>query len=276
KIADLIGSGRFSSAFAQLEELRRTDSTDAEFYVLTFNYYYMKSQRDYLLLGRDHPEKDSTFLMLQSDSGRPAGYLSDTTVVDLDTLRVGINVLKEGLRLYPDRLDMWFGLVEAMENSGLYNEMSSALSGMLTRHQANGGKWLWSFSQPLSEDPQQFVLENTQARISGLFEVGTELADSLGASVSEQLVTCFPNSPYGHANLGAIYLARGNYEASLSHLTQAHNIAPDDGIVIADLAELYVRTGQIDKAKQYYQELSQVGTPEERKIAVKKLKELSK
>jgi tetratricopeptide (TPR) repeat protein len=274
-VANLITGGEFELAHSEIERLGKEAPQDPEYFVLSFNYYLYKA-----------PLKPSIVQMLKSvgDSGAQntvvlkGGEIQGFSLAecDPDTIERGLEMLREGLELYPDRLDMRFGLASTAESADRYEQMADALLAILERRKVNGSKWLWSFSLPLDEDPESLILENIQSRIYGLFQLASPSTDSLVMILSAALMQHYPKSVYGYSSLGSMYSMQGEYDSALPLLTEAYKIDSKDGIVVANLADLYQRMGDTSNAIKYYDRLNRVGTAEEKELARERLKELRK
>ena len=273
-IMELIQTKKYDSAFADIQEIKAADSTDPEYYSLSINYYYLKSYREWVEIVPDFPVGVDSALIVTDSTGQTVGYMQNHIGYDLDTLGVGVQILREGLALHPDRLDMRFGLVHVAQSAELYEVMADELIEILERRIENGDNWFWSFSAPLVEEAEAFILENIQVRASMLFELNNPTADSLAKLLSEALVQHFPTSPYGHANLGALYAARQKHDRSLAHFMKALELAPTDAIVISNIARIHENAGQVDKAIEYYNLLLEVGAPKEQDYAKQQLDRL--
>jgi len=258
-VVALIQAEKYDSAYAEIQAIKAVDSTDPEYYALAINYYVLKSYSEWVEVVPGVPEGIDPTLIMTDSIGDTVGYMRDHAGYDLDTLGVGVQILREGLALYPDRLDMHIGLVHVAQSAELYEVMTDELLDILKRKTENGDRWLWSFSEPLAEDPREFILENIQVRASMLFELNSPKADSLAKMLSEAMLEHFPNSPYGHANLGTLYAMNEDNARSLDHFLKALEIAPTDAIVITNIARLYEQADQIDKAIEYYKLLLDVG-----------------
>jgi tetratricopeptide (TPR) repeat protein len=275
-IIDEISCDNFDSAYVHIGQLRKDNANDPEVFVLMANYYFAKSEHHYVTVQPGTPREDTTLVLFNPASGAPVGYLADTSLYDPDTLRCGLSALSKGLQQYPDRLDMHFGLVYMTETAGLYGEMAEALLTILQRHEGNSGKWTWSFSNQLEEDPDQFVLENTQSRVYKLIQLNSPQADSLAELIAEEEIRCFPKSTYGYTSLGALRMVTNNLEASLQCFLTAFDINPRDGIVLSNFAVVYEKLGNMAEAALYYKRLIESGTPEEQEYARNRLAELRK
>jgi tetratricopeptide (TPR) repeat protein len=272
----LISDENYDSAFALIQEFKRANPEDPEYFVLSINYYFMKSQHCSIEIAPGEPKDNEPTLIIEDSVGATVAHLKDHTDYNLDTLNLGLEILRRGLTMYPTRLDMHFGLVHVCEESGLLNEMALALRTILELGASVKGDWLWTQSEPLQEDPATFILENVQTRIGRLFEQDSPLADSVAVALSEALTKHYPNSAYGHSNLGYFFQIKGDLEKSISHYTKALVIDSTDAIVLANLAQLNEDVGRVSSAIQFYEQLLRVGTLDFHAMARQKLQDLNK
>ena len=87
------------------------------------------------------------------------------------------DIVKEGIDRYPDRLDLWFGMVYALLRVEDYTAVLSGLDGVLARNAENGGEWLWMNDEP-EEDSRETILTCIDDYLSGMRVAGQqELVD---------------------------------------------------------------------------------------------------
>ena len=80
-------------------------------------------------------------------------------------------VVKEGTELYPDRLDLRFGMIYGLMKVDNYSEMLSGMDGVLARNEENGGQWLWMNDEPV-EDSRHSILSSFDDYLSGMRAMG--------------------------------------------------------------------------------------------------------
>jgi tetratricopeptide (TPR) repeat protein len=273
-IVDLMQKEKYKLAFDRIQKIKNVNPNDPEYFVLSINYYFLKSQTNYINLKSGTPTKDSVLMLTDTLTGEPVGYIDDTTVFDFDTLKLGISILKNGISLHPNRLDMRIGLITVAEHSGLYKEMASEILSILAMSNSNRNKWSWSFSRPYHNDGRELILESVQCRMPNLMRIGTVQTDSLAELIANSLIKKYPESVYGHSNLGILYLMQGNFDKGLPHLLQALEIDPRDGIVISNLGRVYLGLGKKEKAMECFNLLLKVGSPAEQEFAKDALKQI--
>ena len=74
----------------------------------------MKSHQEILALTTDQPNGES--LVLKDSLNQTAGFLGSQIHYDQTELKKGLNKIDEGIKLYPNRLDMRFGKIYALES----------------------------------------------------------------------------------------------------------------------------------------------------------------
>ena len=99
-------------------------------------------------------------------------YLILTAESQEDALHV-FEVMREGIGLYPDRLDLRFGMIHTLV---MVEDFPAALSGIddiLARNSENGGQWLWMNDEPV-EDSRNTVLSGVEDYLSAMLDSGEE------------------------------------------------------------------------------------------------------
>lgn len=241
----LIQNKQFGEAFGKIEQVRQAEPNDPEYYVLAVNYYYMKSISD-----------------------------GDSTGFNRDTLNLGISILKQGLNNHPNRLDMYVGIIAIFEAAGMLDEMTQFILTMLDKNNSRIDSWSWYFSKPYEGDSRQFIQNNVQSRMANLLQIGTPHTDSLSATIAQAQINYFPESVYGFANMGTLYMMQKNPDKGLTYFLDALKVSPNDGIVISNIARVFDEKGDKEKEIEYLQMLQKVGSPEEQDYAKKRIEEL--
>ncbi len=275
RILDEIQADEFETAWASIESFNRLYPDTPEYSVLVLNYYFMKAQSSEVEIMPGLPAPDEPGVIIKDSLGNEVGYLKERSWIDTDTLKYGIDLFMGGLRQYPDRLDMHMGLVFVAAEAELYGLMTDALLVTMGRTLFNKHTWLWAKSQPLEEEPVGFVLENVQTRISNLFRLETEYADSLLLVLSHKMIQTFPHSAYGYSNIGSYYGVNEMYDSSTVYFEQAYDIDSSDVIVIMNLANMFESSDNIPSALKYYKRLELVGNEDDQEFAKAKILELT-
>ena len=106
-----------------------------------FNYY--------LALGRDtvtgtyrYPPPDGRYMELTKDGDdEVVGYMYDRITYDERNKNSAIDVIQNGIKKFPDRLDMRFGLIHTLQQIGEYENQSLVLKSALRYSLTNNNQW---------------------------------------------------------------------------------------------------------------------------------------
>ena len=135
-------------------------------------------------------------------------------------------------------------------------------------------KWIWCFNKPLQEDPKEFMLENVQSYINGLFQLGKSNVDSMIVKISEVMIKDYPKLIYGYNNIGTILSVREEYEQALKYFHTANEIDPTDILVLSNMAEIYTRMDKKELAIERLKRIIEYGNNDDRNWAEKRIKQL--
>ncbi|MGB1042480.1 MAG: tetratricopeptide repeat protein, partial [Tenacibaculum sp.] len=87
-----------------LKEWQSKNPKDAELYTSYFNYHFMKSRQEMLGLTNNQPNGES--LVLKDSLNENVGFLGSVIQYNEEELKKGFEKIDEGIKLYPNRLDM--------------------------------------------------------------------------------------------------------------------------------------------------------------------------
>ena len=92
-----------------LTKWKSENPNDAELYTSYFNYHFMKSRQEILVMSTNEPNGEN--LVLKDSLNQTAGFLGSEIHYDQTEFNKGLNIIDKGIELYPDRLDMRFGKI---------------------------------------------------------------------------------------------------------------------------------------------------------------------
>ncbi len=248
----LIQNRDFSTAVEKIETLEKVNFESPEISVLKFFYLREKSRKAAISISPNIPDEDSALAIVDNSGDSVLGYLDDTVYYDVDTLQLAVGELRKAIASFPDRLDMRMELIEATASAELYDDMTFEILEMFRREALNNDKWFGRYFETCDASCGSVPLEFAQSKISLMMGVSEVHRDSLAIALSRSILEYHPESVYGHANLGAIYFRREEFEESLSHLNMARAIDTTDCIVIGNLGMCYEKTNQKSEATRMY------------------------
>ncbi len=265
----MIERGDYEQVEPILDSLETHAAHDPETYVLIANYHAAKGIRETVFPREGAPDSSADVAILRdSQSGDTVAAMGATAVIDTPFVIEGIDKLHEGTLLKPARLDMWFGQASLSAAVGYTRGVERALLGVIERSLQNDNLWRWGFENAARENTTiGFMLENVQAYVNYLFNMGTVEADSAVLTVSRELVRSYPELKFGYSNIGAIQSLQGRHDSALVYLEKARALAPEDPVILSNIGSSLAKMGKRRKLRKFIKQVEQLGTDETREVA---------
>ena len=105
----LLHQGNTDSLKVHMQAWEQVEPNNAEIYALWLNYYYMTAGKEMVKFQEEEPLETS--LAIVDSTGNTVGYMVSTVVYNEETLQKGYDKIDEGIVLYPNRLDFYFGKI---------------------------------------------------------------------------------------------------------------------------------------------------------------------
>lgn len=260
---------------AQKELLQRWQQAspgDAELYVAFFNYYFAKSKSEIVSLTQA-AGSDPSFRITDS-TGKTVGFMGGETRFDSNLLAEGFRYIDSGIYKYPDRLDMRFGKVYVFGQVGDYARFTSGIIQTIHFGKTINNKWRWTNNKEL-EDPEKFLLETIQEYVVQLYNAGDDQLDRM-RDIALAVLQYYPNHVESLSNLAITYSIQGDPDKALDALLKAEKAAPQDYIVLNNIANTYRQKGDKPNAIRYYELTLKYGDADIKAEVTERLKELKK
>lgn len=220
-----------------LSQKYKTYKEDSEYYVLLLNYLIKKNVQRKPIIVQGNPAEYQ--VPLTDSTGKIVGYIGEKTIIaDPGTVQQSLIQTKEALQYFPDRLDIYFGLVTVSKMTENWDIAGQTLVQMLKHSKKNNNKWVWGPLNTMNGSPQKFMIDNIVSHCAGLFRAEKPKADSAFISISQALITYYPEHIYGYANLGTFYTVQKKYTKAEEYYAKALTIDSTDTVVKANLEML--------------------------------------
>jgi len=276
EVISMISAHDLAGAKSEIDKMMPDCGNDPDYYVLVFNYYFEKASTSAVNITTEQPDNNKEYLTLKrSDDSTETAYLASVNKYDNTIIEEGLKVFIPALDKFPDRLDMLYGLAYLYSETGEYKKSGDILIRVLERSNENKNQWLWSFNDKL-EDSYHFMIENLQSYLSRILESDDENALPIMFSISEKMISLYPDNIYGYNNLGYYFSIRNEIQEAKKYFLLAEKIDPKDIIVLANLAEISFKQNNTSNAEMYYKKIIEYGNEDDRKWAEEKIKTISK
>lgn len=158
-----------------------------------------------------------------------------------EKIPAALHTISQGIKVYPDRLDLRFGKIFACKTYKNPDCISAEIIDMSRHSVKNNNQWQWLNGETRDK---KFMLENIVAYQHDLFKF--EADNALEASV-RSILQYYPDNCENLNMLGVLYILRNDPDTGEKYLNQAHKLAPDDEIINKNLRELKLRRQQLSE-----------------------------
>lgn len=265
-----LGSEYPDSALYFLNLWKQDDSTEAEFYIATFNYYFSIAEREVMILDKNVLNAEDA-LILTDDSGNVEGSMYSIIQYDDELVDKGVAAVSKGIERYPDRLDMYLGRIYVLGKSGRKEQQTVKIIELIELNHKNPMGWMWAEGEAIEDTA--LVFGAIQDYLYDYFTSDPPDLETI-ETINSKLVQLYPTHPEFASNEGVIEIYRGNLDAAIVKFKRAESLAPNDGIILGNLGYCYMEKEDYEGAKEVYTKLLEVGNEEEREIARDYLKTL--
>jgi tetratricopeptide (TPR) repeat protein len=253
-----------------LAKWQKADGRNAELFTSYFNYYFQKSRREIVSLTQAQPRGESLEF---HDSTGNAGYLGSEITFDPEVLQLAFDKIDEGIKLYPDRLDMRFGKIYVLGEVEEWQRFTDEIIKTIRYSITNKNKWTWT-NNVKKENGEDFFFSGLQDYQVKLFNTQDDNLIPNIRSVAEEVLKIKPDHVESLSNLGVTYLITQKYDEALVAFLRAEKNAPKDMIVVGNIAHAYKLKGNKQKAIEYYEKVISAGDTKMSDYAKKQIKEL--
>lgn len=245
-------------------EKKRGQSGDT--YAAWFNLLVLEAMTEGLELRPDTTVQEG--LLISDSVGNAVGSITGHTFYDAEKMARAYQKIDEGIRKYPDRLDLWFGKTHVHLLEKNYHAAVETLKKALDRSVLNHNHWSWTNDKATPEAPETFFFTCLQDYFSQLYEVQ---ADAVAMDFISQALAYYPENIVFLNDQGALLAEAGKQDEALRIFLKLHDLAPDDDIVVSNIAYLYKKKGDKKQAEVFYKKLLKSKNEELRTIAKEEL-----
>ncbi len=265
--------GDTTKQFETLISWESEDPKNPELFTSYFNYYFLKSKQEVLSLSTEEPKGES--LSLQDSTGKTAGFLGSSSYFNPETFNKGIDKIDEGIKLYPNRLDMRFGKIYMLGLVKNWQGFTDEIVKAIKFSRINNNKWTWTNNEK-KENGKDFLLSSIQDYQLTLYNTDNDDLLTNMRTIAQEILKFYPNHIESLSNLSVTYLLTDEYDKGIEPLLRAEKIDPTDAIVLVNIAQGYKLKGDKSTAIEYYEKVIKHGEESSIEYAKQQIEELRK
>lgn len=232
-----------------IKESYEANKNDPEYYVASANYWWNLSLEPNI---STKPSEQGDFIVADPETGKAVGSVSTEGRVNPQVPDNAVQLLREALKRFPNRIDIGMGLAYMLRELGKQKECLEVLLQVLQNAEKNAGELQWKDGDPLPESPDEFIPKLMQGYSASFYKLETKEGDALCQDLCEAIIRAYPDHPYAYNVLAALCSANNDEPGCARYLLIAHQKVPSDSIVILNLANAYRRLGDKKEAMRFY------------------------
>ena len=241
KAGDLVGAEKV------LTDWEKATPKDPDLYVARFNFLLNKATRR-------TPVPAAPVAPGTAASAAP-GPQAVMVNYNLATMAQAAAVLKQGIALAPERLDMRMGLAKSYEMVGQSAPLLQTIRETLEARKSGGKPWLWRDGVPLPGPENAFVPAAIEPFASNYWKQPGDKGLENGRPIAELMEQYFPQNSLGYFNMGVYYAHLHKTQESYEKMQQADALDPNDISTLMNLTRMAIELKQKDKATAYMKRL---------------------
>ena len=192
---------------------------------------------------------------------------------EYETAIKAVEHLEDALKLAPNRLDIWFGKINILNEIGDHESAGQRLRMLLEFSREINNQWLWSNDEKI-EDGEEVFLFGIQDYYMWWYELNTEESLAQIKQSAERQIELYPEHLYAYNNLGVYYHHKQQIPEAIKYFLQAEKVDPEDCIAPISLGRIYLELNDRQKAREYFLRVFEIGDAQEREYALHFLEEL--
>lgn len=230
----------------------KTEANDPAYYIQLANYWFKLSQQPFI---SRKPAEGGDFSLADAKSGQEAGSISRYGVADPKIGRAAPDLLMEAVKKFPKRMDIALGLAYCLRKEERFPEAGKAMLALLAAYESPG-PMLGQDDEPLGAEKAGETIANAAYDTTAeLFRAQTKASTAACRQLATAMTKTFPEDPRPYNLLAAMADKEGDTKTVITWLERAHGVDPSDPIVIMNLAEKYLETGDKVNARTLAQSI---------------------
>ncbi|MEM6265596.1 MAG: tetratricopeptide repeat protein, partial [Bacteroidota bacterium] len=186
-----------------LTEWEKASPEDPELFTSYFNYYFSKSKRFGLTLTQSPPEGE--VLTIYDSTDQAQGFLVDDLFFEEAEFQKGIDKLNQGIKLYPNRLDMRFGKAYALGKKKDWAAFTETIKETIIYSSTNNQRWQWTLNDSLPDAEEVFFTSLHDYQLQ-LYNTGNKDLLVNMREIALEILTYYPDHVVSLSNVAITYL----------------------------------------------------------------------
>jgi hypothetical protein len=245
KYQELQKSGNSEALRTFIEKGAGSETNNPDYYVAAANYW---SEMASTIKISTKPPGNKDLSISDPKSGKVVGSINLFGDADQQVSKKSMDLLVDGVRKFPSRADLVFGLAALQRKADQPEAYADTLLTFLSTACKDPASLGWVGNKPLPESADQLIPNAVYSYSRSLYKIESTKTDELLERLCLALVSLYPKDPRPYNLLAALADAHGNKSEALSWLKKANAASPEDLFILANLGYAYTGLGQTNEA----------------------------
>jgi tetratricopeptide (TPR) repeat protein len=235
-----------------LDAAAKSEADNPDYYALASNYWWSFAGEINL---STKPAAKGEPSIRDKDSGEEVGSISTNGDLDPSLRKKAVDLTGTGFAKFPRRLDIGLGHAHVRFKTGDAKGAVATLRQILKLAATPGTEFLWTGNAALPGPVDELLPKAIQGYTAPLFQAETDESDALCKELLDATVATFPDHPYAYNLLAALADAKGDKDGSYRFLKLAAEKAPEDRLILSNLADAHRDRGKKAEAIAAYEKI---------------------
>ncbi len=254
-----------------LKNWEKVEPENAELFTSYFNYYLLKSRKEKISL-TSQKSSDKSYL-LKDSLNKNSFYLGNKFDFRKSDIQKGFEKIDEGIKLYPNRLDMRFGKIFVFGEIKDWSNFTKEILATIDYSTKNNNDWI---DNEKNSKGKTFFLQRIHNFQVQLYRTNDESLLKNMQEIANEVLKFYPDHVESLSNLSITYILKKEYDKGLIPLLKAEKINPKDVVVLSNIAQCYTKKGDKKSAIEYYEKMMEFGNANAAAFAKHQIEELQK
>jgi len=237
---------------AFLEQAANTQAENPNYYALAGNYWWQQAQS---LSISSKPAAKGDFVLANPEDNKAVGSISRAGDINPKLQQKALNLLETGARKFPQRVDIALGLAHVQYSMDQKKACVATLLRLINEAKEHPKALTWTDNQPLPKPADDYIPTCIQSYSARLFRAETKETDVLCEQLTSAVIEAYPQHPFAYNIQAALVSAQGNNQKAVGLFEKLASLVPDDPLIRFNLALVYAKTKQREKAIQSYEQV---------------------
>ena len=217
---------------------------DPELWVAAANGWFALAQQPPTVSITTGAGKDRGVDLVDDKTGQVAGSIAEEPAkIDPARVKKAIAFLDEATRRFPQRLDIFVGRAHLYREGGNLAGELAALEALVKDSRPGASGFETGPGRPLRDPIDDYRVDMLTAYAREHFEKGTPQDTQATEEIGRLLVRLYPKRAHGYNLLAAASSTRGDWPKVRQQLEAALAVAPNDALVVTNLADCLEKLG---------------------------------